>query len=94
MPGDVDNLVVAHLREIHAELQEIRAKLDGHDRRFDRLGSAVEGFRPGIEHSLSLATMSQIGLGKLESQYNAVEARQRGANQRLDQIERRLTKLE
>jgi tetrahydromethanopterin S-methyltransferase subunit G len=93
MPSDVDSLVVAHLREIHAELQGIRTRLDEHDRRLDRVGSAVEGLRPVVEHTLSLVTMSQIGLGKVESHHDAVEAWQRGANQRLDWIERRLSSL-
>ena len=49
MANDTDQLVVAHLREIHAQLQGVSTKLEEHDRRFDRTDRSLDGFRPLVE---------------------------------------------
>jgi hypothetical protein len=94
MANDTDKLVVAHLREMHAQLQGISAKLEDHDRRFDRTDRSLEGFRPLVEHTLSAATLSQIRVGKLEAHRDATGAWQKRIEERLDDIERRLTRVE
>jgi prefoldin subunit 5 len=86
--------VVVHLREVHAELQRIAGKLDGLDRRFDQLDKASSSFRSVVEHTLGLATVQQIEQGRLETRQRAADAWQRGVNDRLEQIERRLAKVE
>jgi tetrahydromethanopterin S-methyltransferase subunit G len=91
---DLDNLVVAHLREMHAELQGISAKLEEHSHRLDKLDKRLDGSRPIIEHTLSLATLNQLKSGKLEARLDTTEAWQRAMNERLDRIERRLKKVE
>jgi len=64
MANDTDQLVVAHLREIHAQLQGVSTKLEEHDRRFDRTDRSLDGFRPLVEHTLSVATLSQSKVGR------------------------------
>lgn len=94
MANDTDQLVVAHLREIHAQLQGISAKLEEHDRRFDRTDKSLGGFRPLVEHTLGVATLSQIKVGRLEAHRDATGAWQKRIDERLDEIERRLAKVE
>jgi hypothetical protein len=93
MTNGTDNLVVAHLREIHAELQGISAKLDAQGDRIDNFGKPLHDFRRVTEHTLGPATMNQIRVGRLQARHNATEAWQR-RNERLDQLERRLDKVE
>ncbi|HEY1245695.1 MAG TPA: hypothetical protein VGF29_12795 [Hyphomicrobiaceae bacterium] len=94
MTNGTDNLVIAHLREIHAELQGITAKLDAQGDRIDNFGKPLDDFRRLTEHTLGLATMNQIRVGRLQARHNATEAWQRRTNERLDQLERRLDKVE
>jgi hypothetical protein len=46
MANDTDQLVVAHFREMHAQLQSIFTKLEEHDRRFDARIRASAAFAP------------------------------------------------
>lgn len=94
MENELDNLVVAHLREIHAELQGITAKLEEHDGRFDRIEKRVDGSYQMVSHTLSVATLSQLKTRALETRHDTSEAWQRRMEERLDGLERRLTKVE
>jgi ribosomal protein L44E len=94
MANDTDQLVVAHLREIHAQLQGVSKKLEEHDRRFDRTDGGLDGFRPLVEHMLSLVTLSQSKVGRLEAHRDAAAAWQKRMDERLDEIERRLARVE
>jgi hypothetical protein len=94
MPSELDSLVIANLREIHAELRGINAKLDDHNRRFDRIERQLDGRRPLIEHTLSVATLNQLKAGKLEAHRDATAAWQKRMDERLDEIDRRLAKAE
>ena len=91
MANDTDQLVVAHLREIHAQLQGVSTKLEEHDRRFDRTDRSLDGFRPLVEHTLSVATLR---VGRLEAHRDAAGAWQKRTDERLDEIERRLARVE
>jgi hypothetical protein len=91
MANDTDQLVLAHLRETHAQVQGLSAKLEEHDRRFDRTDICLEGFRPLVEHGLSVATLSQI---KVEAHRHATGAWQKRIDERLAEIERRLAGVE
>lgn len=92
--NDLEELVVVHLREMHAELQGIAARLEGHGRRFDRIEMHLDGHRPIVKHTLSLATQSHLKVGRLEADRNASAAWQKQVDARLDQIESRLCKVE
>jgi hypothetical protein len=94
MASEPDQLVVAHLRDIHAQLQGISTKLEDHDRRFDRTDRSLDGFRPLAEHTLGVATLSQLRVGKLEAHRDATGAWQKRVDERLDDIERRLARVE
>jgi hypothetical protein len=87
MTSELDDLVIAHLREIHAELHAIAQRLEAHDRRFDQIDKGLSGVRPVIEQTLGLATMSQIKLGKVEARSDATDAWQRHVSDRLSEIE-------
>jgi hypothetical protein len=94
MASETDNLVVANLREVHAELQGIAGKLAEHDRRFDRLDKRLEDFQLLVNHALGLATMNATRMRALEARHDASEAWRRGMDDRLDRLERRLGKVE
>jgi hypothetical protein len=92
--NDLEELVVVHLREMHAQLQGISGRLEGHDRRFDRIEMHLDGHRPIVEHTLSLATLNQLKVGQLEDHRDASAAWQKQVDARLDRIENRLNKVE
>jgi hypothetical protein len=94
MANDTDQLVVAHLREMHAQLQSISTKLEEHDRRFDRTDRSLDGFRPVVEHTLGVATLSQLKVNRLEAHRDTIGAWQKRVDERLDEIERRLVRVE
>lgn len=94
MADDLDKLVIAHLREIHAELQGIGAKLEDHGCRVGKLDTRLDGLRPVIEHALSLATLNQMKVGQLEAHRDVTGVWRKRMDERLDQIERRIEKVE
>src|SRR5262245_22377822 len=94
MADDLDHLVVAHLRDIHAQLQGISAKLEEHDRRFDPIDKRLDGSQYIVEHAPGPATMNQLKVRQLEARHDASGAWQRCMNKRLDQIERHLAKVQ
>ena len=94
MVNDLDNLMVAHLREIHAELQGITGKLAEHDQRFDRIDKRLEDFHHLVNHALGLAAMNQTKMRALEARHDTSEAWRRRMDERLDRLERRLSRVE
>jgi hypothetical protein len=94
MADDLDALVVAHLREVHAELHGLAAKSEEQSRRLDKLDSRLAELRPNVEHTVSLVTLSQVKLGKLEARSDTNEAWQRRVDTRLAMIESRLGRVE
>ena len=94
MHNELDSLVVAHLREIHAQLQNVNTKLEENNRCFDRLDRRLDGFRPIIEHTLELATLNERKISRVRDQHDAAEAWRKRVEQRLDEIEQRLSKVE
>jgi hypothetical protein len=94
MASELDNLMVANLREIHAELQGLAGKLAAHDQRFDRIDKRLEGFQHLVNHALGLATMNATRMRAQEARHDASEAWRRDMDERLDRLERRLRKVE
>jgi hypothetical protein len=101
MAQEPDNLVLVHLREMRGEIQGIRvqiqgitAKLEEHDRRFDQIDRRFDDFQLLVSHSVGLGATNFMKSRENDQRYEATEAWQRRAEQRFDQIEHRLTKVE
>jgi DNA anti-recombination protein RmuC len=94
MASEFECLVIANLREIHAELQGIAGKLAEHDQRFDRVGKHLDDFPRLANHALALATMNATRMRTLEALHDASEAWRRGMDERLDRLEHRLSQVE
>jgi hypothetical protein len=94
MADDTDQLVVAHLREIHAKLQGIATKLEEHDRRFDRNDKSLESVRPTVEDTLGLATLRQTEMSRPQAHRDATGAWQKRIDERPAEIERRVARVE
>jgi hypothetical protein len=94
MSSETDDLVVAHLREVHAELHGIAAMLEDHSQRFELLQGSLENLRPLIDHALSLTSLNQLKVSKLEADRDAAAVWQKRFEERLDGLERRLAKVE
>ena len=94
MADELDKLVLAQLREIHATLAEHTAHFDQIDKRFDRIDKRLDDFHFLVNHALGLATKTQLKLRELEARHDATEAWQRRFHERLDQMERRVRKVE
>ena len=94
MAQEPDNLVHVHLREMRGELKGITVKLEEHDRRFDQIDKRLDDFHLLVNHALGLGTMNQHRSRELEARHDLADAWQRRVEQRFDQIERRLAKVE
>lgn len=94
MTDELDKLVIAHLREVHAGLQGIGEKLEDHGLRLGRLDTNLHSLRPVIEHTLSLAALNQMKVGELEAHRDVTGVWRKRMDERLDQIERRIDKVE
>ncbi|HEX5999344.1 MAG TPA: hypothetical protein VFZ16_08095 [Hyphomicrobiaceae bacterium] len=90
MQDETELLVIAHLREVHAELKGINDKLEDHDRRLDRVEKRLEDLRAGVDHARSLAMLNQTTMRQLEAGHEATGAWQKRIDDRLDKIEGRL----
>jgi hypothetical protein len=77
---EADNLVLVHLREMRAEMTEIRAKLDTHDSRFDAIEKRLGDVYEASIFSVGVAVMTSRKLEQITD--------------RLDNHERRITTLE
>ena len=93
MAQEPDNLVLVQLREMRGQLQAITAKLEEHDRRFDQIDKRFDDFHLLANHALGLG-MNQNKARELEARHDLADAWQRRAEERFDQIERRLAKVE
>lgn len=94
MAQEPDNVVLAHLREMRGELRDIRlqlqgvmAKLEEHDRRF-------EDFHILVNHVLALGRVNQRRSRELVARHDLAGTWQQRTEERVDQIERRLGKIE
>jgi hypothetical protein len=75
------------LQGIGVQLQGITAKLEEHDRRFD-------DFHLLANHALGLGMVNQNRARELEARHDIADPWQRRAEERFDQIERRLARIE
>jgi uncharacterized protein YdcH (DUF465 family) len=101
MANEPDNLVLVQLREIRATQAEIRATLSEHsahfvrmNERFDQLDKRFEDFHALTSHTLLLGTTSSLKSQHIERRYEFSEGEQRRLGERMDEFERRLSKVE
>ena len=79
---------------MRGQLQGITAKLEEHDRRFDQIDRRFDDFHLLVNHALGLGTLNQHKARELEARHDLADAWQRRTEERFDQIERRLAKVE
>ena len=92
-----DNIVLVQLREIRAKLESIgriEKKLDEHDKRFDRLDEHFEEMRLYVNHALGLGTVNDLKAREIDARQKAEAERRRRLEDRFDDVERRLARVE
>jgi hypothetical protein len=93
-----DNLVLIQLRDIRATLAEHSAQFVRLEQRFcerfDQLDKRFEDFHALTSHTLMLGTSNSLKSQDLERRYEFSEGEQRRLSQRMDDFERRLSKVE
>jgi hypothetical protein len=105
MANEPDNLVLIQLREIRATLAEHSALLAEHSallagqshvmkERFDQVDKRFDEFHALTSHTLMLGTSNQLKSQEFERRYEFSEGEQRRMTERMDELERRLTKVE
>jgi hypothetical protein len=62
--------------------------------RLGKLDAGLNGLQPLIERTLSLATLNQLKVGQLEAHRDVTGVWRKRMDERLDQIERRIEKVE
>ena len=101
MANESDSLVLAQLREIRATLAGHSARFDRIDerfvqidRRFDQLDKRFDDFHALVNHTLGLSTTNYLRLREFDQRHELGEGHQRRMDERMDEIERRLSWVE
>src|SRR5262245_5730287 len=94
MANEANNLVLVQVREIRATLAEHSAQFVRMNERFDQLDKRFEDFHALTSHTLMLGTTNSLKSQDLERRYEFGEGEQRRLSDRMDDFERRLTKVE
>lgn len=94
MAREPDNLVLAQLREIRADIGQIKTKLEEHDRRFDKLDKDNETFKYQLTHTFGLAGMANLQSQLAREKADEALERQKRMDAQFAEIERRLTTVE
>ena len=90
MADEPENLVLVQLREIRAKLE----KLDVLEKRFDQLDERFDELRGHVAYSLGLGTMSDLRARDMEARRDAEVMRLKRAEERLEEHNKRLARLE
>jgi hypothetical protein len=91
MANEPDNLVLIQLREIRATLAEHSTFMK---ERFDQIDKRFDDFHALTSHTLMLGTTNSLRSQDLERRYEFSEGEQRRLSERMDDFERRLSKVE
>jgi septal ring factor EnvC (AmiA/AmiB activator) len=94
MAGDPDNLVLSHLRDIRTDIAQMANKLDGHDKRFDKLDDRLDPHELKLTNALRFAAMANLGAQNAEARSIEVAERQKQLEQRMADFDQRLRKIE
>jgi hypothetical protein len=91
MANEPDNLVLIQLREVRSELQEIRVVMK---ERFDQMDKRFDDFHALTSHTLTLGTANHLKSQEFERRHEFSEGEQQRMRDRMDEFERRLTRVE
>jgi len=94
MANEPDNLVLVHLREIRATQADHSALMQELKERFDQIDKRFEDFHALTNHTLMLGTTNRLKSQEFERRHEFNEGEQRRMSERMDEFERRLTKVE
>lgn len=92
--ADPDNLVLTHLQHIRSDIERMAAKLDDHGKRFDKLDDRLSPYDAKINNALRFAAMANLTAQNAEARALDVAQRQEKLEQRLDEFDVRLKRIE
>jgi hypothetical protein len=94
MAEEPDNLVLRLLREICAKQDEHDSRFTEIDKRFTEIDKRFDEIRLYLNHTLGIGTANDLRLREHEAPLQAEEARRKRLEERWDEVERRLGKIE
>ena len=94
MPDEPDNLVLRLLREIRSKQDEHSAKMEDHDKRFDRLDRRLGPMQFQLTHTFGLAGMSNLQAQRTDERVEQVEERQKRFDEMIAEFRRRVAEME
>jgi hypothetical protein len=94
MANEPDNLVLVQLREIRATQVEHSARFDRIDKGLGQMDKRFEDFHALTSHTLNLSTTNYLRMREFDQRHEMSEGEQRGIKERMDELERRLAKVE
>jgi hypothetical protein len=94
MANEPENLVLIQLREIRATQAEHSAQFARIDERFGEIDKRLDEMRLLLGHTIGLATTADLRSQEFERRHEFSEGEQRRLSERMDEFERRLTRLE
>jgi serine/threonine protein kinase HipA of HipAB toxin-antitoxin module len=94
MAKDPDNLVLVQLREIRSEMSRMNAKLEAHDKRFDKIDERFDGLDYKLTHVFGFAAMASLGAKHAETKVSGLADRQAKLETEVTAIDQRLRAVE
>jgi hypothetical protein len=101
MANEPDNLILIHLREIRHTLAEhserfvqIDKRFNDVDKRFNEMDKRFDEMRLLLGHTIGVAQSSYLRAQEFDQRYEFGEGEQRQLRQRVDELERRIAKIE
>lgn len=94
MAVESDNLVLAHLREIRADIGQMKSKLEDHDRRFDGLDKTLETIKFQMTYTYGTAGIANVNSIGAEAKADAALKRQVDFELDMAAVKQRLVALE
>jgi tetrahydromethanopterin S-methyltransferase subunit G len=94
MANDPDNLVLVQLREIRATQGEHTALFGQLEKRLEEMDRRFEDFHTVASHTLMLSTTNSVRQRELEQRQGFSEGEHRSLRERVDELERRIAKVE
>jgi chromosome segregation ATPase len=94
MANGPDNLVLIQLREIRATLAEHSAQFAGINDRFAHFDKRLDEMRSLLGHTISQSTTAYLRSQEFDQRHELSEGETRSLRARVDDLERRITKVE
>jgi hypothetical protein len=94
MSSEPDNLMLQLLRDIFADMAEVKAKLVEHDKRFDGVDRRLDTLTSQVTYAFGMAGMANTHVGLVENRVDELTDWKKQVKRKQAELERRLARVE